>query len=175
MPLHTLTWMQMLGEYGYTLPEHIFYEMAGTPSARIVELLNERYGTKLPPEAADRKERLFEQQLDHCTPIEAVVQLARDMRGKLPMAVATGGTRYNCIKTLKTIGLLDHFPVIVSAEDVRHGKPAPDVFLEAARRLEIEPAGCVVLEDGEMGIRAARAAGMRVIDVRPYHPPQKTH
>ena len=57
----------------------------------------------------------------------------------------------------------------MAAEDVKHGKPAPDVFLEAARRLGVEPKQCIVFEDANLGIQAATAAGMAVIDVRGYH------
>lgn len=170
MPLHVQTWMQMLAENGQTLPEQIFYDMAGVPSVQIVEILNERHGTRLGPDAAVRKERLFEEQLDQCAPIDAVVDVVKTYHGKLPMGVATGGTRYNCVKTLTAVGLLQYLPVIVSSEDVRRGKPEPDIFLAAANRLDVAPRDCVVLEDAEMGLRAARAAEMRVIDVRPFYP-----
>ncbi len=68
-------------------------------------------------------------------------------------------------------GLLDRFQVVISAEEVEHGKPAPDLFLAAARRLGAEPADCVVIEDSDPGVRAAHAAGMRCIAV-PYLPDQ---
>jgi beta-phosphoglucomutase-like phosphatase (HAD superfamily) len=63
---------------------------------------------------------------------------------------------------LKSLHLLEHFQAIVTADDVAHGKPAPDVYLEAARRLGVEPSRCLVVEDSANGIRSARAAGMVV-------------
>ena len=102
-------------------------------------------------------------------PIEPVVQLVQLHAGKLPMAVATGGTRSICARTLSALNLLHYFQEIVTADDVQHGKPAPDIFLEAARRLRVPPETCYAFEDAEMGLQSARAAGMVVIDVRPMY------
>ena len=82
------------------------------------------------------------------------------------MAVATGGFRHICHKTLDALHLRDKFKAIVCAEDVKHGKPAPDIFLEAAHRLGVDPALCVAFEDANLGVQAAMAAGMTVVDVR---------
>ncbi|MDQ0797862.1 HAD family phosphatase [Streptomyces sp. B1I3] len=83
------------------------------------------------------------------------------------MAVASGSSRAAIGATLAVTGLDAYFPLYVSAEEVAHGKPAPDVFLETARRLGAEPAACVVVEDAVPGVQAAHAAGMRCIAV-PY-------
>jgi HAD superfamily hydrolase (TIGR01509 family) len=82
------------------------------------------------------------------------------------MAVASGGQRCTVEMTLAQIGVLDWFPVVVTAEDTRQHKPAPDVFIEAARRLGVAPAACTVYEDTDLGLEAARRAGMRWVDVR---------
>jgi len=117
-------------------------------------------------EAADLKERLYLEQIQRALPIEPVVQIIRDYSGKLPMAVATGGTRAICLRTLGAMKLVEEFVTIVTADDVVHGKPAPDIFLEAARRLNVAPANCCGFEDGELGLQAVRAAGMHVVDIR---------
>jgi HAD superfamily hydrolase (TIGR01509 family) len=93
--------------------------------------------------------------------------------GRLPMAVATGGGRAVVSKTLNALSLLDRFDAIVTADDVKNGKPAPDIFLEAARRLNVAPELCCAFEDGEAGFVSARAAGMTVIDIRPFHKAMK--
>jgi HAD superfamily hydrolase (TIGR01509 family) len=85
------------------------------------------------------------------------------------MAVATGGTRVICTRTLTALGLIEHFQAIVTADDVEHGKPAPDIFLESARRIGVPPEQCYAFEDAELGLQAARAAGMTAVDVRPMH------
>jgi HAD superfamily hydrolase (TIGR01509 family) len=148
----------------------LFYELAGMPTARIIELLNERHGHAMPvQETADRKEELYQRLIPRVAPIEPVVVLVRQFAGRLPMAVATGGTQAICRKTLSSLGLLEYFGHIVTADDVRHGKPAPDIFLEAARRIGVPPASCYAFEDGELGLQAARAAGMKAVDIRPMH------
>src|SRR5690242_19194409 len=125
MPLHYQAWMQALREHRAEFPEAMFYEMAGIPTVRIIELLNERHGYRIPvQEAADYKESLYIRLIDRVEPIEPVVRLVKAYAGRLPMAVATGGTRAICSKTLKSLHLLEHFQAIVTADDVEHGKPA---------------------------------------------------
>ncbi|WP_124267026.1 HAD family phosphatase [Streptomyces sp. ADI96-02] len=87
----------------------------------------------------------------------------------IPMAVASGSSRAAIGAVLAVTGLDAYIPLYVSAEEVARGKPEPDVFLEAARRMGAEPADCVVVEDAAPGAAAARAAGMRCIAV-PYVP-----
>jgi beta-phosphoglucomutase family hydrolase len=170
MPLHYEAWVEAIEHHGHEFPEAIFYEMAGIPTARIIEILNERHGWQIPVEkAATYKEELYVERLHRVLPIEPVVKLIREYAGKLPMAVATGGTRAICSKTLSAMNVLQHFQAIVTADDVTHGKPAPDIFLEAARRLGVLPDKCYAFEDAELGFQSARAAGMVVIDVRPLY------
>jgi beta-phosphoglucomutase family hydrolase len=172
MPLHYRAWVAVLREHGGDFPEAMFYEMAGMPTPRIVEVLNERHGYGLDPEAVARdKEALFLGYLPEVAPIEPVVALVHHYHGRLPMAVATGGTRSICRKTLRALGLDDKFAALVTADDVEHGKPAPDIFLEAARRLGVAPGECVAFEDADLGLQAARAAGMTAVDIRPWRRP----
>ncbi|MGI5424104.1 HAD family hydrolase [Streptomyces sp. CA-179760] len=89
----------------------------------------------------------------------------------VPMAVASGSSPGAIEAVLSGTGLDAHLRTVVSADEVAQGKPAPDVFLEAARRLGADPAGCVVLEDAAPGAAAAHAAGMRCIAI-PYVPAQ---
>ena len=81
------------------------------------------------------------------------------------MAIVSGGTRSNVTAELKAIGLLHYFKIILTADDPIAPKPAPDIFYEAATRLKVPPEHCLVFEDGELGIQAAVAAGMKTIDV----------
>ena len=170
MPLHYEAWVAALAEHRVEFPEAMFYELAGVPTARIIEILNERHGHAMHvQETADRKEELYQQLIPRVVPIEPVVVLVKRYAGRLPMAVATGGTQAIVRKTLGALGLIDLFQAIVAADDVKHGKPAPDIFLESARRLGVPPADCYAFEDAELGLRSARAAGMTAIDIRPMH------
>ena len=170
MPLHYQAWVAALGEHGVDLPEAFFYELAGVPTARIIEILNDRHGRHMPVEAtAERKESLYMDRVHQVMPISPVVEIIERYHGRLPMAVATGGGRAVVTKTLNALGLLDRFDALVTADDVRHGKPAPDIFLEAARRIGVAPELCVGFEDAELGLQSVRAAGMLAIDVRPAY------
>jgi HAD superfamily hydrolase (TIGR01509 family) len=84
------------------------------------------------------------------------------------MAVASGGERWVVTRTLTTLGVLDWMDAVVCAEDTERHKPDPDVFLEAARRIGVEPSACAVFEDADLGLEAARRAGMLPLDIRPW-------
>jgi HAD superfamily hydrolase (TIGR01509 family) len=172
MPLHYSAWLAAIAEYHCDFPEPFFYELGGTPTERIVEILNARNGCQMPvKETAHRKEEFYLQGLDHIQPIEPVVAIVRRVHGHLPIAVASGGHRRIVERTLARLGLLELFPVIVCSEDYVHGKPHPDPFLTAARRLGIPAAECLVFEDTEAGIQSATAAGMQwVLVPSPHHP-----
>ena len=92
--------------------------------------------------------------------------------GQLPLAVATGSTQASAEASLRGIGILNWFDAVVSSHDIGHPKPAPDVFLVAAKRIAVAPADCVAFEDGEAGLQAAREAGMHAVDIRPWLPPR---
>jgi beta-phosphoglucomutase family hydrolase len=170
MPAHYLAWTSMLRDYGIAFTEQRFYELGGMPSDRIIELLARETDVAVDDIGAmvDRKEGLYLDAVDAIQRIEPVCRIAVDYHGVLPMAVASGGHRGVVERTLATIGLADHFGAIVCAEDTALHKPEPDVFLEAARRLGAAPATCVVFEDTELGLEAARRAGMTGVDVRPW-------
>jgi beta-phosphoglucomutase family hydrolase len=167
MPLHYKSWQTALGDHSRYFPETVFYELAGMPSAQIVTLLNERHGCHMDVEkVAHRKEELFQQYLPEVTEILPVAELVEKYHGKVPLAVATGGTRRNCVRTLELLHLAQYFGAIVTADEVPHGKPDPDIFLEAAKRIGIKPDKCLVFEDADLGVQAAKAAGMAYIDIR---------
>lgn len=97
-------------------------------------------------------------------PMQGLHRLIEKLReAGIPMALATSAPEPNVVHTLNELGLTDAFPVIVRGDQVPRGKPAPDVFLEAARRLNAAPGNCLVFEDAPMGIEAAHAAGMAVV------------
>jgi beta-phosphoglucomutase family hydrolase len=166
MPLHFQAWTRALEELGGCFPEELFYAWGGKPTYVIIGQLNEKFGTKLDPvSSAELKESYFEALIPEVLPIEPVVALVKQFHGTAPMAVASGGHREIVIKTLEALKLMPYFETIVGMEDVEHGKPAPDPFLEAARRLGVNPEDCLVFEDSPTGIEAARAAGMQYVFV----------
>ncbi|NUW38824.1 HAD family hydrolase [Nonomuraea rhodomycinica] len=98
----------------------------------------------------------------------AVLEIVRTYHGRLPMAVASGGSRTVISRTMRHLPYASLFSTVVTREDVERGKPAPDIFLLAAHRLGIAPERCAVYEDSDEGVAAALAAGMTVIDVRSH-------
>ena len=176
MPLHFLAWRATLDRYKMELNEDRFYSLGGQPTVKIVELLANEQGIELSPsEVAVEKEEAFLAQLRKVKPIAPIVDIVRQHHGKLPMAVASGSHRAVVKTVLEIIGLSDLFDDhrIVGAEDTELHKPNPDVFLEAARRIEIAPELCRVYEDAELGIEAARRAGMECFDVRTVFIPER--
>jgi beta-phosphoglucomutase family hydrolase len=174
MPAHYEAWMATLDEYELVMSEDRFYALGGWPTRRVAELLIGEAGRAIDAgRLSQQKESRFEEMLHLIKPIEPVVDVVRRYRGTLPMAVATGAVRPICHQILHQIGVRDCFDTIVSSEDVAHHKPAPDIFLEAARRLGVSPTVCRVYEDTDPGIEAARAAGMEYIDVRSFYTPRR--
>ena len=168
MPLHYLAWNEAMGNAGLKvkLDENRFYSLGGVPSRLVAELLGRYHGLELDPERVYRdKERIFMGSLQKLELIGPVVDFARNVSRTHPVAVASGGTRDVVRSTLEKTGLAPLFPIVVTADDVEHGKPAPDMFLLAARLMKVPPGGCLVFEDGEPGIQAAKAAGMKWVFV----------
>ena len=168
MPLHYSAWCAVLKERRLDFPEALFYELGGVPTERIVEILNERHGLDMPVvETARQKEELYLKGIEQIGPIEPVVEIVNQVYGKLPMAVASGGHRRIVTRTLSCLGILEKFNTVICAEDYRRGKPFPDPFLTAAERLGAPAEKCLVFEDTNTGIEAARAAGMQWVLVPP--------
>jgi HAD superfamily hydrolase (TIGR01509 family) len=161
MPVHYLAWKKAVGEAGGQIPEDFFYSLGGVPSRQIVSLLNEKFGSQMDPETvATLKEEYYIDLLPRVTPIEEVAAFAREVATFAKVAVASGGILPVVLKTLNSIGFGDFFSVVVTSEQVARGKPYPDMFLEAARRLNVSPETSLVLEDSPAGFEAAEAAGM---------------
>lgn len=170
MRYHQEGWRQAFGAAGVSVPAAWLDSLRGTPEKRVVTLANERFGLALDPAATvAAKHRVYRRLLEGVRPIEPVVAVVRAHQGRLPMAIASGGTREDVHTILERLDLAEAFAVVLTADDddIEH-KPSPQIFLEAARRLGVEPKYCQVFEDGDIGLEAARRAGMTATDVRPY-------
>lgn len=168
MPAHFDAWCEALALYGAggIFKEDVFLAMGGRPTRDIVVELNDEYDLRLDPESvAFAKREAFLRRLNTITLIDEVADFANSLRGKVPMAIASGGGRMVIEKILQQVGVSDWFDEVITADDVAEGKPAPDVFIHAARLLGVIPSKCLVLEDAPAGILAAQRAGMQVIAV----------
>ena len=168
MPLHYRAWNEAMRRAGLPddLDEDFFYSLAGVPLRRVTDLLVQRYGRRFgDPRIAREKEALFAALQADARLIKPTVEFARRVAATHPVAIASGGPRHVVRQSLKISGLKSLFPVVVTSDDVAHGKPAPDMFLLAAKRMKVAPERCLVFEDAEPGIIAAKAAGMRWVRV----------
>jgi beta-phosphoglucomutase family hydrolase len=168
MPLHWKAWQKVAGKHGLVFPEDRFYSLGGVPSRDIFKMLCEEQGkTHLDCLAlSQEKEENYLPFLPDVKEIGVVVAVAEANHGKLPMAVASGGMKHIIEQVLEHLKIRQYFDAVVTSEDVKNQKPAPDIFLEAARRIGVRPENCRAYEDTDLGMQAIRSAGMEAVDVR---------
>jgi HAD superfamily hydrolase (TIGR01509 family) len=149
-------------------------DMMGMSSPEWSAYLRDELGVDLEPgEISDdvvaRLERIYRESLPV---LDGAAEAVERLAARWPLGLASSSNREIIDLFLELSGLAERFAVTLSSEEVARGKPAPDVYLEAARRLGAEPARCAAIEDSANGIRAARAAGMRVLALpNPHYPP----
>lgn len=169
LPVHYLTFKEALGEHGHSLEEDWYRARTGLSSGKLFEAYEQAYGVKLDSDALlKRSSGLYENHLDTLREHSFAADIARSQFGHVPMAVASAGQKAVVKATLQTLDLLELFEHVVTVEDVSHPKPAPDLYLLAAEKLGVAPQRCLVFEDTDEGLQAARAAGMDAVDVRPF-------
>ncbi|HZQ46005.1 MAG TPA: HAD-IA family hydrolase [Verrucomicrobiae bacterium] len=167
MPLHWRAWQAITKKHNLHFPEDRFYSLGGVPSRDILKMLGEEQRVALDHHlVAHEKEAEYLPLIAQVEPINTVVGVAREHFGKIPLAVASGGTHSIIEQVLQHLGIRHLFAAVVTSEDVVNQKPAPDIFLEAARRIGVAPQFCCAYEDTDLGIKAIHAAGMEAIDVR---------
>ncbi len=181
-PIHFQLFQKVLGEEGITLTEEAYYEryLGFDDRGAFMAGFRDNNRPLTDPELAeliDRKAAYYQQTIcDHAVIFPGVKPLVYGLAPVVPLGVASGALRREIVTILTTAGLLNYFQAIVSAEDVEHGKPEPEIFLKVLAKLNagasprIEPADCVVIEDSKEGIHGARRAGMKCLAVTNSHP-----
>ena len=167
MGSHQDAWRAVCEEYGYPWDEEYMYSLGGVPTLQTVVVLNEKYGmSHNPEEVAKRKKQLWEEG-DHSPKLIAeTLAVFEHYRPSMKIGVGTGAERAHAIEMLTDTAILSRLDALVTASDVKNGKPAPDTFLEVARQLGLTAADCVVFEDTQIGAKAAAAAGMDCVIVK---------
>lgn len=161
---------QLLSVYGVEFTEDLKRPYIGWGTRDMLADVAAKYGIGVPvDDLVERKNAIYlrlarEHVIDYPGTREILLELRAD---GLPTALASGSSPEVITAILSTLGLASAFDAVVSAEQVARGKPAPDLFLEAARRLAVDPSECVVFEDSEAGVSAALAAGMSCVAI-PY-------
>ena len=167
MPLHWEAWQTVTRRHGVIFSEDRFYSLGGVPSRDILKMLRDEQSLSFDPlTVAKEKEEAYLKLMTQVGPIHEVVSVAREYAGRIPMAVASGGVKPIIEQVLVHIGIRELFAAVVTSEDVVNQKPAPDIFLEAARRNGVAPQHCRAYKDTDLGMQAIRAAGMEAVDVR---------
>jgi HAD superfamily hydrolase (TIGR01509 family) len=148
-------------------------DMMGMSSTEWSRYMHDELGLAEPAEELNRLvvERMQERYADRLPLIDGAVDAVRRLAERWPLGLASSSNRPLIDLALREMGVAPLFAATVSSEEVERGKPAPDVYLEAARRLGVRPDDAVAIEDSANGIRAARAAGMRVIAIPNSHFP----
>jgi HAD superfamily hydrolase (TIGR01509 family) len=162
MPAHAQTYIAVAARQGVHINGAIIDELAGWPVPDVVMEINKRYNASFDPYEfeADKYKLFYEEYIEQIRPIEYVTDHLIAHAGKVRIGVVSGGSREAVTKTLQVLGILDLVEVLVCAGDTPRGKPFPDPFLLAAQKLGVNPADCLVFEDGNPGVASAKAAGM---------------
>jgi HAD superfamily hydrolase (TIGR01509 family) len=173
MALHFRAWRHALGAHNapFEFDWALFTSRAGMPLEQTVLELNAQFGTLLDPLPIVALQRTsYRSFLPGVTAIAPVVEYARRVALSAPVGVASGGHREEVEISLRNVGLAGLFRSVVTGSDVTRGKPEPEIFLRCAAELGVSPAECLVIEDGELGIEAARRAGMDWVRVEAEAP-----
>ncbi|MDG6093634.1 HAD family phosphatase [Acetobacter sp. AN02] len=168
LPLYLDAWLDSLKTLaGLHIPPGWFGDKGGLSELRLLETVEREFGVSFDHAAflGHAREGVLAR-MKSVDEMLSVTRIVRRFAGRLPVAVVSNGPRDVVTASLQAVGLHDLFPVIVTVEDVQKPKPAPDPYLLAARMLEVAPENCIVFEDSSEGLTAARAAGMRAVNVR---------
>ena len=176
-PLHFAVEREVFADLGLHIDAHEHHALVGMTPLHIWQVLRERYqleatAEELKQQEADRKMHHFEQQ--EIPLVEGVDRLLERLRTEeIPLALASSSPRRIIELFIRKTDTARFFTFTISGEEVPEGKPAPDIFLEAARRLKVPPERCTVIEDSHNGLRAALAAGMRAVGFQNPHSGQQ--
>jgi len=158
---------QYVRERGGRYDDEVQRALMGMSSREWSRYLHEVAGVPDDPQAINDEvvRRMLAAYRERLPLVEGAVEAVERIAARWPLALASSSNRPLIDAALDASGLARFFRVTVSSEEVPRGKPAPDVYLEAAHRLDVEPTRCAAVEDSHSGIRAAKAAGMRVVAV----------
>ncbi|MCZ4060373.1 fructose-1-phosphate/6-phosphogluconate phosphatase [Pantoea sp. LMR881] len=166
-PTHRKAWHQVLARYGLTLDEARMVDFNGAPSWRLAQFIVETNQSTHDPYllAAEKSAAVKAMLLENVRPLP-LMDVVKAYHGRRPMAVGTGSEHSMADALLNHLNVRSLFTAVVGADDVQRHKPEPDTFLRCAELMGVAPERCVVFEDADFGVQAAKAAGMDVVDVR---------
>ena len=174
MHVHFDGWIESFKKNGgnFKFTREIAQSYAGVGMHDTVKILNQRFGCDMNPEkVVTDQEAYFFNHIERVKPYDPVINFARECKAKgKPISVASGGVKKTVIATMNAVGITEIFETIVTQDDVKNSKPSPDLFLLAAEEMGVDPTKCLVFEDSQLGIEAAKNAGMNSVLVQPDDP-----
>jgi len=171
-PIHFDSWVKLANEIGKNFTKDLFEETFGQTSPDIIKkLVGSTINQRKIENWADYKEKYYREMVkDKLEPLPGVLDLIRALKDrKFKLAVGSSGPAANVKLLLNTLKINKYFDCIITGDDVKFGKPAPDVFLAVTKKLKLNPRKCVVIEDAPVGITAAKRAEMKVIALTTTH------
>lgn len=164
---HIKAWQQVLAKYDMQYDYDYMKQFNGTPTRNFAKIIIEQHNRDLDPAAiVEEKVKIVESIILDEVRTLPLFDVVKEYYGKKPMAIGTGSRRGLAEQLLNHLGIRHYFDVVVGADDVQNHKPFPDTFLLCANLIHVEPQQCVVFEDADFGIQAAKAANMHFVDVR---------
>jgi len=173
--IYKLSWQKAAEDCGYVLDDPFYLTLIGQPNEACEAVLLERFGLDFPlADFRGRWSSIWRTEVESSgipTKVGLLDLLSFLRKEQVPVAIATSSDRDYADLSLRAAGLASMFEHIVTADQVARGKPAPDIYLESARRLGVDPSRCIALEDSDAGVLAASAAGMTTVMVPDLKPP----
>jgi len=164
---HIKAWQQVLAKYDMEYDYNFMKQFNGAPTYNFARIIIEKHNRDIDPAIiVEEKVKIVESIILDEVEMLPLFDVVKQYYGKKPMAIGTGSRRRLAEQLLNHLGVRHYFDAIVGADDVQTHKPSPETFLLCANLIQVEPQKCVVFEDADFGIQAAKAANMHFVDVR---------
>ena len=166
--LHEFSWKATLNKYNIPIDGPLMRSLAGVPTKETLAFLIQKFNCQVQTsldEMNEFKEQCVRDNVQRYVKPTALFELVKQYHGKKPMAIGTGANTPEALLVLQQCGIDSYLDAVVGADQVQHPKPAPDTFLRCAELLGVPPQNCVVFEDAQLGLQAAKSAGMAAVDV----------
>lgn len=166
MPLHNKAWLDTLKDHGAEIDIQFLHDTAGMSSVRIVSILNERLGMSLDPKIVSRDKRnRYLESLDQVKTAPQLMEIVEKFHGKCAMGIITGSSHEVVDQLLPKLGIDHYFQSIVCSDDTVLGKDSIEPYELAAKQLNVKTENCLFFDDGDVGLKGAKLAGLEVVHV----------
>lgn len=179
IPYHKQAWKKFMTKYGFVYSNKYFDKYINGQTGK--EILTKLFGenisaTEIKKYINIKQDLYYKSYLPHIKPLPGLLKFLKKLQtNNIPIALATAASQENMDFVLKKTKTKKYFSIVVNANDVKNGKPHPEIFLKAAKKLHTKPVDCVVFEDSILGVKAGKRAKMKVIGVLTSNTKQELH